>query len=74
MLLQNEMQNVVDYYNQMECNIKTAINFYIGKDHSTLSVLMMFLTVLIQNMPVVAVILMILILMMIDFFYNTPAQ
>ena len=25
MLLQNEMQNVVDYYNQMECDIKSAI-------------------------------------------------
>ena len=36
MLLQNEMQNVVDYYNQMECNIKTAI-FYISEEESQFS-------------------------------------
>ena len=36
MLLQNEIQNVVDYYNQMECNIKTAI-FYISEEESQFS-------------------------------------
>ena len=36
MLLQNEMQNVVDYYNQMECNIKTAL-FNISEEESQFS-------------------------------------
>ena len=37
MLLHNEMQNVVDYYNQMECNIKTAI-FNTSEEESQFSI------------------------------------